>query len=78
MEACRDAGVELLTEQRGTSYTQNAHKARATTEDGTVPEADIVIAAGGLHSARQLLIDERPISSAYTIQQGVATRRERT
>ncbi|OQS16113.1 3-hydroxybenzoate 6-hydroxylase [Nocardia donostiensis] len=71
VEACRDAGVELLTEQRVTSYTQNAHKACATTGAGTAHEADVVIAADGLHSvARQLLVDDQPISSAYVAYRG--------
>lgn len=71
LEACRDAGVELRTEQRVVSYAQGAGKARATTRAGTVHEADIVIAADGLHSvARTLVTDDRPVSSAYVAYRG--------
>jgi salicylate hydroxylase len=71
LEACRDAGVELRTEQRVVSYAQGDGKARATTRAGTVHEADIVIAADGLHSvARTLFTDDRPVSSAYVAYRG--------
>lgn len=71
LEACRDAGVELLTEQRVVSYAQGAGKAGATTQAGAVHEADIVIAADGLHSvARTLFTDDRPVSSAYVAYRG--------
>ncbi|GAA4479756.1 3-hydroxybenzoate 6-hydroxylase [Rhodococcus olei] len=81
LEACREAGVELLTEQRVTSYTQEAGTASATTQeagtaavatqDGTVHEAAVVIAADGLHSvARRLLVDDQPVSSAYVAYRG--------
>ncbi|MEV3965867.1 FAD-dependent oxidoreductase [Nocardia sp. NPDC050193] len=71
LEACRDAGVELLTEQRVVSYTQGAGKAGAATQAGAVHEAKIVIAADGLHSvARTLFTDDRPVSSAYVAYRG--------
>ncbi|MET8797402.1 FAD-dependent oxidoreductase [Nocardia sp. NPDC004568] len=71
LEACRDAGVELLTEQRVVSYTQGDGKAGATTQAGAVHEANIVIAADGLHSvARTLVTDDRPVSSAYVAYRG--------
>ncbi|WP_040801014.1 FAD-dependent oxidoreductase [Nocardia higoensis] len=71
LEACRDAGVELLTEQRVVAYGQDAGKATATTESGTVHEADIVIAADGLHSvARELFVNDEPVSSAYVAYRG--------
>lgn len=71
LEACRDSGVELLTEQRVTSYVQDAGKATATTEAGAVHEASVVIAADGLHSvARELFVDDRPVSSAYVAYRG--------
>lgn len=71
LEACREAGVELLTEQRVVSYTQDAGKAGATTQAGAVHEANIVIAADGLHSvARTLFADDRPVSSAYVAYRG--------
>jgi len=71
LEACRDAGVELLTEQRVVAYGQEVGKATATTESGTAHEADIVIAADGLHSvARKLFLDDQPVSSAYVAYRG--------
>lgn len=71
LDACRNAGVELLTEQRVVSYAQDAEKAGATTGDGTVHEANIVIAADGLHSvARTLFVDDQPVSSAYVAYRG--------
>ncbi|WP_040840929.1 FAD-dependent oxidoreductase [Nocardia brevicatena] len=71
LEACRDSGVELLTEQRVTSYAQDAGKATAATDAGTVHEASVVIAADGLHSvARALFVEDRPVSSAYVAYRG--------
>ncbi|MFI2229909.1 FAD-dependent oxidoreductase [Nocardia testacea] len=71
LQACRDAGVELLTEQRVVSYSQGEGKAGATTQAGAVHEANIVIAADGLHSvARTLFTDDRPVSSAYVAYRG--------
>ncbi|WP_063034707.1 FAD-dependent oxidoreductase [Nocardia grenadensis] len=71
LAACRDAGVELRTEQRVVSYTQGDGKAGATTRAGAVHEANIVIAADGLHSvARTLFTDDRPVSSAYVAYRG--------
>ncbi|MTE17455.1 NAD(P)-binding protein [Nocardia sp. CT2-14] len=71
LEACRDAGVELCTEQGVVAYGQDADKATVTTESGTVHEAAVVIAADGLHSvARTLLVDDEPVSSAYVAYRG--------
>src|SRR5688572_22775666 len=71
LEACRDAGVELRTEQRVVAYAQSGGKAGATTQTGTIHEANIVIAADGLHSvARKLFVDDRPVSSAYVAYRG--------
>ncbi|WP_218025858.1 FAD-dependent oxidoreductase [Nocardia miyunensis] len=71
LDACRDAGVDLRTEQRVVAYTQDAEKATATTQDGTFHTADVVIAADGLHSvARGLFLDDRPVSSAYVAYRG--------
>lgn len=61
LEACREAGVELLTEQRGAAYSQEGDKATATTKAGTLHEGSVVIAADGLHSvARKLFVDDQP------------------
>ncbi|MET9262038.1 FAD-dependent oxidoreductase [Amycolatopsis sp. NPDC004079] len=69
LDACRDAGVELLTEQRIVSYTHDP--ATAVTDDGTVHAAPVVIAADGLHSvARKHFADDQPVSSAYVAYRG--------
>lgn len=69
LDACRDAGVELLTEQRIVSYTPDP--ATAVTDDGTVHTAPVVIAADGLHSvARKHFADDQPVSSAYVAYRG--------
>ncbi|WP_036505681.1 FAD-dependent oxidoreductase [Nocardia aobensis] len=71
LDACRDAGVELLTEQRVTAYAQDGENATATTDSGAVHEASVVIAADGLHSvARRRFADDRPVSSAYVAYRG--------
>jgi salicylate hydroxylase len=71
LEACRTAGVELLTEQRVTAYTQADSSATVVTEDGTTRVAPLVIAADGLHSvARKLLVDDEPVSSSYVAYRG--------
>ncbi|MBY8861901.1 FAD-dependent oxidoreductase [Nocardia sp. CA2R105] len=71
LDACRNTGVELLTEQRVISYTQDADTATATTQDGVEHRAPVVIAADGLHSvARAMFLDDRPVSSAYVAYRG--------
>ncbi|GAB3908838.1 FAD-dependent oxidoreductase [Microbispora bryophytorum] len=71
LEACRTAGVELLTEQRVTAYAQAEGSATVVTEDGTTRVAPLVVAADGLHSvARKLLIDDEPVSSSYVAYRG--------
>ncbi|MGW4394027.1 FAD-dependent oxidoreductase [Amycolatopsis nivea] len=69
LDACRAAGVELLTEQRIVSYTPDP--ATAVTDNGTVHTAPVVIAADGLHSvARKHFADDQPVSSAYVAYRG--------
>ncbi|WP_280436147.1 FAD-dependent oxidoreductase [Nocardia carnea] len=71
LDACRKSGVELRTEQRVVSYTQDSGRAAATTDTGAVHEADVVLAADGLHSvARKLFSDDEPVSSAYVAYRG--------
>ncbi|WP_328396223.1 FAD-dependent oxidoreductase [Nocardia sp. NBC_00416] len=77
LSACRDAGVELLTEQRIVSYAQDAGTATATTDTGRVHQAGVVIAADGLHSvARRLFVDDEPVSSAYVAYRGTVPMTE--
>lgn len=71
LRACRCAGVELLTGQGAVDFQNSDRGARVTFEDGHVEEAGVVIAADGLHSvARNLLVDDQPVNSAYVAYRG--------
>ena len=71
LRACQRAGVELLTDRTVVGYENLATGARALCADGHVEEAEVVIAADGLHSvARRLLVDDEPVSSAYVAYRG--------
>ncbi|MFD7875826.1 FAD-dependent monooxygenase [Streptomyces sp. NPDC059766] len=71
LRACERAGVELINDAQVTSYENTAAGARATLASGRTHEAGVVIAADGLHSvARRLLVDDRPVSSAYVAYRG--------
>jgi salicylate hydroxylase len=71
LRACERAGVDLVTDQAVVGYENSATGARAVCEDGHVEEAEVVIAADGLHSvARRLLVDDEPVSSAYVAYRG--------
>lgn len=71
LRACRLAGVDLLTGQKCVGVETGDDVARAVFADGHVEEAEIVIAADGLHSvARRLLVDDQPVNSAYVAYRG--------
>ena len=71
LRACRRAGVELLTDQLVTDYQNTGTGARVRLADGRVHEAALVIAADGLHSvARQLLVGDTAVNSAYVAYRG--------
>jgi 3-hydroxybenzoate 6-monooxygenase len=71
LRACRDASVELLTSQHVVSYENTRNGARVRLGDGGSHEAPLVIAADGLHSAaRQQLVGDAPVSSAYVAYRG--------
>ncbi|MEU1737441.1 FAD-dependent monooxygenase [Streptosporangium sp. NPDC020145] len=71
LRACERAGVELLTDSHCTSYENVAGGARVRFADGGADEAEVVIAADGLHSvARELLVKDEPVSSAYVAYRG--------
>jgi salicylate hydroxylase len=66
LRACRRAGVELLNNQKVVGYEKTPEGAKAIFEDGHVEEAEVVIAADGMHSvARKLLVNDEPVSSSY-------------
>jgi 3-hydroxybenzoate 6-monooxygenase len=82
LRACQQAGVDLRTSQHVTEYATIADAngasgargsagARVTLADGTRHQADLVIAADGLHStARQRLVGDDPVNSAYVSYRG--------
>ena len=66
LRACAEEGAELLTSQLVTSYENTGSGARVVLADGGSQDADLVIAADGLHSvARQQLIGDATVNSAY-------------
>ncbi|GAB3175426.1 FAD-dependent oxidoreductase [Streptomyces incanus] len=69
LRACREAGVDLVTDQTVVDYENlenTAGGARITLADGHTEEAPLVIAADGLRSvARQKLIGDDVVSSDY-------------
>lgn len=68
LRACRRAGIELRTGQKVVGYESPA---RVLLEDGRTDEAEVVIAADGLHSvARKLVVDDQPVSSSYVAYRG--------
>ncbi|NKZ02308.1 NAD(P)-binding protein [Actinomadura latina] len=71
LRACERAGVDLVTSRRAVAYENTPGGARVTLADGRTEEARVVIAADGLHSvARELMSDDRPVSSAYVAYRG--------
>jgi 3-hydroxybenzoate 6-monooxygenase len=71
LRACERAGVELLTDQLVTSYVNTETGARVRLADDRAQEAGLVIAADGLNSvARQLLVGDAPVNSAYVAYRG--------
>jgi 3-hydroxybenzoate 6-monooxygenase len=71
LRACQRAGVDLRTSQHVTEYENTGSGARVTLADGTGHAASLVIAADGLHSAaRQRLVGDQPVNSAYVAYRG--------
>ena len=71
LRGCQRAGVELLTDQQVTGYQNTGTGARVGLADGRAQEAALVIAADGLHSvARQQLVGDTPVNSAYVAYRG--------
>ncbi|MFF4575331.1 FAD-dependent monooxygenase [Streptomyces sp. NPDC001410] len=77
LRACRRAGVDLVTSQKAVGYENTADGARVSFADGHTEQAEVVIAADGLHSvARRLLSEDRPVSSAYVAYRGTVPETE--
>jgi salicylate hydroxylase len=71
LRACERAGVELVTDARASAYENTGSRARVTLSSGRTHEAELVVAADGLHSvARQLFHNDQPVSSAYVAYRG--------
>jgi 3-hydroxybenzoate 6-monooxygenase len=71
LRACQDAGVELLTSQQVVGYENTGTGARGWLADGGLHEANLVVAADGLRSvARQQLVGDEPVNSAYVAYRG--------
>jgi salicylate hydroxylase len=70
LRACREAGVDLVTDVAVTGYEQAPGGAVAV-HDGGGECGAVVIAADGLHSvARRILSDDEPVNSAYVAYRG--------
>lgn len=66
LRACERIGVDLVTNQKAVGFESGDRGAEVTFEDGHVETPGVVIAADGLHSvARELLVDDEPVNSAY-------------
>ena len=74
LRGCQRLGVELVNNQRCVRYENTATGARAVFADGHVEEAEVVIAADGLHSvARAQIVGDQPVNSAYVAYRGAVT-----
>jgi 3-hydroxybenzoate 6-monooxygenase len=66
LRGCERSGVELLTDRQVTGYESTGGGALVRLADGRAEAAAVVVAADGLHStARQLMVGDAPVNSAY-------------
>lgn len=71
LEACRDAGVTLVTDVAVTSVETVDGRATAHVASGAVYEADAVLAADGLKSTlRREISDDEPVISGFVAYRG--------
>jgi 2-polyprenyl-6-methoxyphenol hydroxylase-like FAD-dependent oxidoreductase len=71
LRAARRLGVELVTSADCIDYENVGGGGRVRFADGRTDQAEVVIAADGLHSvARRLLADDEPVNSAYVAYRG--------
>ena len=71
LRAAQRQGVELHGGMKAVAYENIDGGARVTFADGSTDEADIVIAADGIHSvARPMIVTDEPVSSAYVAYRG--------
>lgn len=71
LEACRDAGVELLTDIRIENIAELDDGTVATDQNGRRYEADVTVGADGLHSnLRGEIVGDKVIPSGYVAYRG--------
>ena len=71
LRAAQRQGVELHGGAKAVAYANVDGGARVTFDDGSTDEADMVIAADGIHSvARASIVQDEPVSSAYVAYRG--------
>ena len=71
LRAAQRQGVELHGGAKAVAYDNVDGGARVTFDDGSTDEADVVIAADGIHSvARASIVQDEPVSSAYVAYRG--------
>ncbi|MFE3203371.1 FAD-dependent oxidoreductase [Embleya sp. NPDC059237] len=71
LDACRRAGVDLATDSRVVEYRDEGPRPAVVLADGRVEDADVVIAADGLHSvARDRFVGDAPVGSSYVAYRG--------
>jgi len=71
LREARRLGVELITSAGCAGYEDVRSGARVRFADGSTDQAEVVIAADGLHSvARRLLAGDEPVNSAYVAYRG--------
>ena len=77
LQATRDAGVRLITNERIVSVDSNDDIATAAAASGTTYEARLVIGADGLNSTlRSALSDDTPIASGFVAYRGTCRMSE--
>jgi salicylate hydroxylase len=71
LEACRAAGVDLVTGTRLVKVAQSGHGTVATSDDGQAFPAGVTIGADGLHSVvRDKLVGDEVIPSGFVAYRG--------
>lgn len=76
LRACQRVGVDLVTNATVVKYENlpNGQGARAYFKCGRVEEAEVVIAADGMHSvARPMISGDKPLSSDYVAYRGAVS-----
>nr|WP_218680758.1 FAD-dependent monooxygenase [Rhodococcus qingshengii] len=71
LQACREAGVELVTDVRIDRVDVGAAGTSAVASDGRTFDADVTVGADGLHSVlRRTIVGDEPVPSGYVAYRG--------